>query len=127
MRPLDQAAQMRVPLCLLLLVAHVVDTLPLNRRKKQGKRSSPTGVGAQRSSEEGQTGHGRCWAMDSTGQMPSGSADRPQDTRSPSWNQETLQGGIEQLNPSILRSPNFPGFAVSCSEQAESSGARVGS
>lgn len=64
MRLLDQAAQMRVPLCLLLLVAHVVDTLPLNRRKKQGKRSSPTGVGAQRSSEEGQTGHGWCWAMD---------------------------------------------------------------
>ncbi|XP_002830190.3 R-spondin-4 isoform X2 [Pongo abelii] len=31
----DQAAQMRAPLCLLLLVAHAVDTLALNRRKKQ--------------------------------------------------------------------------------------------
>ncbi|KAK2109739.1 hypothetical protein P7K49_009485 [Saguinus oedipus] len=31
----DQAAQMRAPLCLLLLVAHAVDMLALNRRKKQ--------------------------------------------------------------------------------------------
>ena len=31
---------MRAPLCLLLLVAHAVDMLPLNRRKKQGMRGS---------------------------------------------------------------------------------------
>ncbi|XP_075419978.1 R-spondin-4 isoform X2 [Tenrec ecaudatus] len=31
----NQAAQMRAPLCLLLLVAHAVDMLALNRRKKQ--------------------------------------------------------------------------------------------
>lgn len=31
-----QAAQMRAPLCLLLLVAHAVDMLALHRRKKQG-------------------------------------------------------------------------------------------
>ncbi|KAL6039397.1 hypothetical protein STEG23_012971 [Scotinomys teguina] len=30
-----QAAQMRAPLCLLLLVAHAVDMLALHRRKKQ--------------------------------------------------------------------------------------------
>lgn len=31
-----QAAQMRAPLCLLLLLAHAVDMLALHRRKKQG-------------------------------------------------------------------------------------------
>lgn len=31
-----QAAQMRAPLCLLLLLAHAVDMLALYRRKKQG-------------------------------------------------------------------------------------------
>lgn len=34
---------MRAPLCLLLLVAHAVDMLPLNRRKKQGRRGSRQG------------------------------------------------------------------------------------
>lgn len=39
----DQAAQMRVPLCLLLLVCHAADMLPLNRRKKQGARDGGAG------------------------------------------------------------------------------------
>lgn len=73
----DQAAQMRAPLCLLLLVAHAVDMLPLNRRKKQGTRGS--GLGG-RARTAGQTGgwplghlHGAPvpWATNSSRQ-PSG-------------------------------------------------------
>lgn len=49
----DQAAQMRVPLCLLLLVAHAADMLPLNRRKKQGTRGTLLGRAAGRYSRAG--------------------------------------------------------------------------
>lgn len=39
----DQAAQMRAPLCLLLLVAHAANMIPPNRRKKQGTRGCGQG------------------------------------------------------------------------------------
>lgn len=43
----DQAAQMRAPLCLLLLVAHAADMLPLNRRRKQGSGAGAGWPGRQ--------------------------------------------------------------------------------
>lgn len=89
----DQAAQMRAPLCLLLLVAHAVDMLPLNRRKKQGTRRG-SGLGG-RARTAGQTG---VWPLEpqllqiairptlQTGRL------RPRDTCLASWPKEALQG-----------------------------------
>ncbi|MEJ1278899.1 hypothetical protein NN561_009823 [Cricetulus griseus] len=64
-----QAAQMRAPLCLLLLVAHAVDMLSLHRRKKQGTDVAGLGgIGAAwqtRSSLAGICLVSNAWVIDS--------------------------------------------------------------